>query len=66
MFDRPKRGAITILFSVSVRRQTTRVHFPIEEIADLGFFGYLPGNATPSVRYFCEWQKSSHRLIDAG
>jgi 8-oxo-dGTP diphosphatase len=28
MYDRPKRGAITILFRVLVRRQAARMHFP--------------------------------------
>jgi ADP-ribose pyrophosphatase YjhB (NUDIX family) len=47
MYDRPKRGAITILFKVLAQRQTVRMHFPAEEIADLGFFDRLPTNATP-------------------
>src|SRR6267143_2534767 len=52
MYDRPKRGAITILFRVLVQRQTVRMHFPAEEIADLGFFDRLPTNATPSAKFF--------------
>ena len=52
MYDRPKRGAITILFRVSVQRQTVHMRFPAEEIADLGFFDRLPTNATPSVKFF--------------
>src|SRR6195256_2553392 len=52
MYDRPKRGAITILFRVLVRRQAVRMHFPAEEIADLGFFDRLPTNATPSAKFF--------------
>src|ERR1700745_214932 len=52
MYDRPKRGAITILFRVSVQRQIVRMHFPAEEIADLGFFDRLPTNATPSAKFF--------------
>jgi ADP-ribose pyrophosphatase YjhB (NUDIX family) len=52
MYDRPKRGAITILFRVSVQRQTVHMHFPAEEIADLGFFDRLPTNATPSAKFF--------------
>jgi ADP-ribose pyrophosphatase YjhB (NUDIX family) len=52
MYDRPKRGAITILFRVSVQRQTIHMHFPAEEIADLGFFDRLPTNATPSAKFF--------------
>jgi 8-oxo-dGTP diphosphatase len=52
MYDRPKRGAITILFRVFVQRQTVRMHFPAEEIADLGFFDRLPTNATPSAKFF--------------
>ena len=35
MYDRPKRGAITILSRVLVQRQAVRMHFPAEEIADL-------------------------------
>jgi ADP-ribose pyrophosphatase YjhB (NUDIX family) len=52
--DRPKRGAIIILFRVLVQRQTGRMHFPAEEIADLGFFDRLPANATPSAKFFGE------------
>jgi ADP-ribose pyrophosphatase YjhB (NUDIX family) len=52
MYDRPKRGAITILFRVLVQRQATRTHFPGDEIADLGFFDRLPTNATPSAKFF--------------
>ena len=63
MYDRPKRGAITILFRVLVQRQTVRMHFPAEEIADLGFFDRLPTNATPSAKFF--WRSKdipeSHR-----
>src|SRR6202022_3980279 len=54
MYDRPKRGAITILFRVLVQRQIGRMHFPAEEIADLGFFDRLPANATPSAKFFWE------------
>jgi 8-oxo-dGTP diphosphatase len=52
MYDRPKRGTITILFRVSVRRDSARPHFPAQEIADLGFFDRLPTPATPSARFF--------------
>jgi 8-oxo-dGTP diphosphatase len=52
LYDRPKRGAITILFRVLVKRQTARMHFPAEEIADLGFFDRLPTNSTPSAKFF--------------
>src|SRR3981081_4189823 len=41
MYDRPERGAIAILFKVSVQRQIAQINFPIEEIADLGFFDRL-------------------------
>jgi ADP-ribose pyrophosphatase YjhB (NUDIX family) len=54
MYDRPERGAITILFRVLVQRRTAHMHFPAEEIADLGFFDRLPTNATPSAKFF--WQ----------
>jgi len=54
MYDRPKRGAITILFRVSVQRHAVRMHFPAEEIADIGFFDRLPTNATPSAKFFWE------------
>jgi 8-oxo-dGTP diphosphatase len=54
IYDRPKRGAITILFRVSVQRQSIRLHFPAEEIADLGFFERLPENSTPSAKFFFE------------
>src|SRR5258707_7464855 len=46
IFDRPKRGAITVLFAVSVKRNPSRTYFPTREIADLGFFDRLPTNAT--------------------
>jgi hypothetical protein len=46
IFDRPKRGAITVLFAVSVKRNLSRTYFPTREIADLGFFDRLPTNAT--------------------
>jgi hypothetical protein len=54
MYDRPKRGAITILFRVSVQRHAVRMHFPAEEISDIGFFDRLPTNATPSAKFFWE------------
>jgi ADP-ribose pyrophosphatase YjhB (NUDIX family) len=57
MYDRPKRGAIAILFRVSVQRQAARMHYPIEEIADLGFHDRLPENATPSAKFF--WKLES-------
>ena len=52
MYDRPKRGAITILFRVMVKRHATRLLFPTQEIADLAFFRHLPVPATPSARFF--------------
>ena len=59
MYDRPKRGAVTILFNVSVKRHASRMHFPTAEIADIGFFNRLPSNATPSAKFF--WKsESSH------
>jgi ADP-ribose pyrophosphatase YjhB (NUDIX family) len=68
MYDRPKRGAITILFRVLVQRQTVRMHFPAEEIADLGFFDRLPTKATPSAKFFWKdlpksysWPRPSHQ-----
>ena len=61
MYDRPKRGAVTVLFKVSVKRHSARMHFPAREIADIGFFDRLPSNATPSAKFF--WKsESSHRL----
>src|SRR6266404_7408950 len=54
IYDRPRRGAIAILFRVLVQRKAVRMHFPAEEIADLGFFDRLPENATPSATFF--WQ----------
>jgi len=52
LYDRPKRGAITILFRVSVQRHAVRMHFPADEISDIGFFDRLPTNATPSAKFF--------------
>jgi ADP-ribose pyrophosphatase YjhB (NUDIX family) len=54
MYDRPKRGAITILFRVTIKRQAARLVFPIQEIPDLGFFEQLPVAATPSARFLLE------------
>jgi NAD(P)-dependent dehydrogenase (short-subunit alcohol dehydrogenase family) len=54
MYDRPRRGAITILFRVAVQRQAVRTRLPAEEMADLGFFDRSPGNATPSAKFFCQ------------
>jgi ADP-ribose pyrophosphatase YjhB (NUDIX family) len=61
MYDRPKRGAITILFKVSVHRGTARMYFPREEIVDLGFFDRLPPNATPSAKFFWTLENSHRR-----
>ena len=44
MYDRPRRGAVTVLFRVSVKRHAARMHFPATEIADIGFFDRLPSN----------------------
>jgi ADP-ribose pyrophosphatase YjhB (NUDIX family) len=52
IYDRPRRGAIAILFRVLVHRQAVRMHFPADEIADLGFFDHLSANATPSAKFF--------------
>src|SRR5260221_7268681 len=63
MYDRPKRGAITILFKVSVHRSTARMHFPREEIVDLGFFDRLPPNATPSAKFFWKLEKTPTDML---
>jgi 8-oxo-dGTP diphosphatase len=47
MYDRPKRGTITVLFRVSVQRDSARPRFPAQEIADLGFFDRLPTRQLP-------------------
>jgi ADP-ribose pyrophosphatase YjhB (NUDIX family) len=52
IYDRPKRGAITMLFRVMVKRLATRLVFPTQEIAELAFFNHLPSGATPSARFF--------------
>ena len=59
MYDRPKRGAVTVLFKVSVKRHSARMHFPVAEIADIGFFDRLPTNATPSAKFFWKAEYSS-------
>jgi ADP-ribose pyrophosphatase YjhB (NUDIX family) len=59
MYDRPKRGAISFLFAVSVKRTSSRTYFPTREIADLAFFQRLPSNATPSAKFF--WKQSIPR-----
>ena len=61
MCDRPKRGAITVLFAVSVKRTPSRTYFPTQEIADLGFFDRLPTNATPSAKFFWKAEYSSSK-----
>jgi ADP-ribose pyrophosphatase YjhB (NUDIX family) len=63
IYDRPKRGAIAILFRVLVQRQAARTHFPADEIADLGFFDRPPTNATPSAKFFWKLKdlSASHR-----
>jgi 8-oxo-dGTP diphosphatase len=63
MYDRPKRGAITILFKVSVHRGAARMHFPREEIVDLGFFDRLPPNATPSAKFFWKLEKTPTDML---
>ena len=63
MYDRPKRGAIAILFRVSVQRQAAQMHFPVEEIADLGFFDRLPQNAAPSAKFFWNLERLKTSLV---
>ena len=58
MYDRPKRKAVTVLFRVSVKRHSARMHFPVAEIADIGFFDRLPSNATPSAKFFWKSERS--------
>jgi hypothetical protein len=36
------------------------MHFPAEEISDLGFFDRLPTNATPSAKFFWKDLPESH------
>src|SRR5258708_7591985 len=45
---------------VLVQRQAVRMHFPAEEISDLGFFDRLPTNATPSAKFFWKDLPESH------
>lgn len=52
LYDRPKRGAITLLYRVMVKRLATRLVFPTQEIAEFAFFERLPTGATPSARFF--------------
>jgi 8-oxo-dGTP diphosphatase len=60
IYDRPKRGAISILFCVTVKRDSARLLFPTEEIADLRFFDNLPALATPSAQFF--WKNGALRI----
>jgi 8-oxo-dGTP diphosphatase len=60
IYDRPKRGAISILFRVTVKRDSARLLFPTEEIADLRFFDNLPALATPSAQFF--WKNGALRI----
>ena len=57
MYDRPKRGTITILFRVVVKRSSARMRFPAREIADIAFFDQLPGVSTPSAKFFWELER---------
>ena len=66
MYDRPKRGAITVLFAVSVKRTSSRAYFPTREIADLGFFDRLPTNATPSAKFFWKAEYSGKHFHPPG
>lgn len=57
LFDRPKKGNLTVLFRVLVqpnrRRATARA---VREIENVQFKRDLPRNATPSARYF--WKRA--------
>ena len=57
IYDRPKRGTITILFSVIVKRSSARMRYPTREIADLGFLDELPIATTPSAKFFWESER---------
>jgi ADP-ribose pyrophosphatase YjhB (NUDIX family) len=52
LYDRPKRGAITVLFRVIVKRLAIRLVFPTPEITEFAFFNRLPTGATVSARFF--------------
>jgi 8-oxo-dGTP diphosphatase len=52
IYDRPKRGNITVLFWVVVKRTSARIRYPTREIADLAFFDQLPVASTPSATFF--------------
>jgi hypothetical protein len=57
-----KRGAITILFRVSIERKAARMRSAAEEISDIGFFNRLPAKATPSAKFF--WKSQRSRQFD--
>jgi ADP-ribose pyrophosphatase YjhB (NUDIX family) len=54
MYDRPKRGTITILSGSQFNETLLDRIFLLRRspIADLGFFDRLPNPATPSARFF--------------
>ena len=55
IYYRPKRGTITILYSVIMPRSFVRTRHPNREIAELDFFDMLPLAAAPSARFFGSW-----------
>jgi ADP-ribose pyrophosphatase YjhB (NUDIX family) len=52
IYDRPKRGTITVLFQVIIKRDSARMRYPTREIVDLSFFDRLPVASTPSAKFF--------------
>ena len=63
VFDRPRKGALAILFQVTLRKG--RLVLQKKEIKDLGFLRRLPANATPSARYFWKRQFPPTKTIRA-
>ena len=55
VFDRPRKGAVSILFQVSLA--SAKVKLAEKEIRDYAFARKLPASATPSARYFWKRQQ---------
>ncbi len=55
VFDRPRKGAVAILFQVSL--VSAKVKLSEKEIRDYAFARKLPASATPSARYFWKRQQ---------
>ena len=63
VFERPEKGAITFLYTARIRGRSDSISPNPKEVETVRFSRALPGNATPSLRYF--W-KRFHESVPAG